>query len=422
MVIRSTHIRCAAAAAVGIAITTAHPLGIASTILIPALALSQPTRRSSYAPALSYYGAALWPMIPGARNFFGPDVSALAALLLWALATAALASVWPLVWSSDRRQAAWRSALGLLLTVIPPLGMIGFASPLTAAGFLFPRTAWCGLMACAFLSGALAAWPRRAGAIVACLAILANALHYKDPDPIPGWQGIDTNFGPIAHGRVNPITEYQAAQWIQQFALSSSAKVIVFPETVVPTWTAATEAFWQQTLDRLRASGKTILVGARLPVGSAHQMQSPYDFSADLVALRGGPHRPFPPIARVHVNHRSFAYDNTVLVRGAETGEFLQHIPVPVGMWSPFRGDSARLHLFAPSVVPIAGERAAVLVCYEQIVSWPVLTSVVHGPTVLVAVANDHWATGTPIPAFQAAALRAWSRLFDIPVVSATNR
>jgi hypothetical protein len=422
MVIRSTHLRCAAAAAVGFAITTAHPLGIASAILMPALALSQATRRSSYTAALSYYGAALWPMIPGAKNFFGPDVSVLAALLSWTFATGALASVWPLVWSSDRRQAVWRSPLGLLLTVLPPLGIIGFASPLTAAGFLFPRTAWCGLLACAFLSGALGAWPRRAAVAIACFAVTANAVHFEKPKPLRGWQGIDTNFGSIAHGRVNPIIEYQAAQWIQQYALSSSAKVIVFPETVVPTWTAATEAFWQQTLDRLRTSGKTILVGARLPVGSGNQLQAPYDFSADLVALRGGSYHPFSPIARFHVDHRGFAYDNTVLVRGAETGEFFQHIPVPVGMWNPFRGDSARLHLFAPSVLPIGGERAGVLVCYEQILSWPVLTSVVYGPTVFVAVANDHWATGTPIPAFQAAALRAWSRLFGIPAVSATNR
>src|SRR4051812_9397706 len=88
-------------------------------------------------------------MIPGSRNFFGPHASVLAAVFLWALATSALASSWPLVWSPDRRQALWRSPAALLLPVLPPLGIIGFASPLTAAGLLFPRTAWCGLLACA---------------------------------------------------------------------------------------------------------------------------------------------------------------------------------------------------------------------------------------------------------------------------------
>jgi hypothetical protein len=241
MVIPATHLRCAAAGAIGFALTTTHPLGIASTVIMPALALAQPTRQTSYRAALSYYGAALWPIIPGAKNFFGPDVSVLAALVLWVSAAAILAAVWPLVWSADRRQAIWRSPVALLLTVVPPLGVIGFASPLTAAGFLFPRTAWCGLLACAVLSGALAVWPRTAALAIWFFAVGANALHFNDPEPVPGWQGVNTTFGAIAHGRVHPVTEYQAAQWIQQYALSASAKVIVFPETVVSTWTAGTK-------------------------------------------------------------------------------------------------------------------------------------------------------------------------------------
>jgi hypothetical protein len=421
MVIPATHLRCAAAGAIGFALTTAHPLAIASTILMPALALAQPTRRTSYGAALSYYGVALWPIIPGAKNFFGPNVSVLTALVLWVFTASILAAVWPLVWSADRRHAVWRSPLGLILTVVPPLGIIGFASPLTAAGFLFPRTAWCGLLACAVLSGALAAWPRRAALAIGCLALAANALHFNDPAPLPGWQGVNTNFGPIAHGRVHPVTEYQAAQWVQQYALSSSAKVIVFPETVVPTWTAATEAFWQQTLDRLRASGKTILVGARLPISRHHRVKAPHDFAAELAALRGGRSSPFPrrPFQKPNA---AFAYDNAVVVRGAETATAVQRIPVPIGMWHPFQAHGARTDLFARTVTPIAGERAAVLVCYEQLLIWPALTSVLQKPTVLVGVANDHWATGTPIPAFQVTAVRAWSRLFGIPSLTATNQ
>jgi hypothetical protein len=36
-------------------------------------------------------------------------------------------------------------------------------------------------------------------------------------------------------------------------------------------------------------------------------------------------------------------------------------------------------------------------------------------PTVLIAIANDHWATNMPIPGFQLAAVRAWARLFHLP-------
>ena len=171
---------------------------------MPALALSQPTRQMSYRTALSYYGAALWPIILAAKNCFGPEVSVLAALVLWVSATAILAVVWPLVWTADRRQAIWGSPVALLLTVLPPLGIIGFASPLTAAGFLFPalRGAVCWL--CAVLSGVLAAWPRKAANGIVCLVLVANTLHFNDPEPPSGWQGVNTHFGAIAHGRVHP--------------------------------------------------------------------------------------------------------------------------------------------------------------------------------------------------------------------------
>jgi apolipoprotein N-acyltransferase len=61
------------------------------------------------------------------------------------------------------------------------------------------------------------------------------------------------------------------------------------------------------------------------------------------------------------------------------------------------------------------------LICYEQILVWPVLASMSQHPTVLIGAANDHWAAGTPIPRFQHSAVRAWSRLFAIPYLSAVN-
>ena len=117
-----------------------------------------------------------------------------------------------------------------------------------------------------------------------------------------------------------------------------------------------------------------------------------------------------------------FAYDNMVILRGAETQSFKQRIPVPIGMWNPLRAASARLNISGTGLVELHGERAAILICYEQLLTWPVLASMAEHPTVLIAVANDHWVTGTPIPQFQLAAVRAWARLFRLPYLSAVNR
>jgi apolipoprotein N-acyltransferase len=201
-------------------------------------------------------------------------------------------------------------------------------------------------------------------------------------------------------------------------ALATDAKVIVFPETVVPTWTAATDTFWRPTLARLQASGKTVIVGALLPRsrGTAQPISSG-DLAAAIAVLRGGPSLVVP----LRDPESAFAYDNAVVIRGAENAVLRQRIPVPIAMWKPFQQDGAHLHLFASGVVAIRDQRAAVLICYEQLLAWPVIVSLWKRPSVVVAAANDHWVAGTVVPAYQRLATGAWSRLFGLPFVSATN-
>ena len=403
---------------VGLAVSTAYPIGITASILMPALALRTESRRAAYKSALSYYAGALWPLIPGAKNFFGPHVPLFVAVALWAVAALLVALPWLLVWSADVRQALWRAPVGLALTIVPPLGIIGWASPLTAAGFLFPATGWCGLFACALVTGAFAVWPKRTAFSALAIAGVANLIHPTEPPPPTGWKAIDTHFGPIAHHAPEPLAEYRAAEEIQQEALAAQASVVVFPETVVPYWTASTDEFWEQTLAELTASGKTILVGARVPTAApaSHRL---YDFRAELAVLQNTSVVVIPPAA--HYDQWSPPYFNAVVIRGAQRAIFEQRIPVPVAMWNPFRPGSAPLRLAGPAVLPVAGKRVAILICYEQLIVWPVVTSMLREPEILVGVANDYWAVGTTIPRFQRSAVQSWARLFRIPYVLAVN-
>jgi hypothetical protein len=410
--------RFKAAFLVGLAVSTGYPVGIAASVLMPPLALRAESRRAAYESALSYYAGALWPLMPGAENFLGPDVSPFASFGLWAMAALLLALPWPLVWSRNVRHALWRAPLGLAVTVIPPLGIIGWASPLSAAGFLFPATGWCGLLLCVLIAGALALWPKWAAIAGLCIAAAANLIHPAVPTPPEGWKAINTHFGGIAHGTPNPLAEYQAAEEIQRQALSTRASVIVFPETVVPYWTASTDVFWQQTLAQLRASGKTVLIGARI-AASAPTPSPVYDFSAELATLRNA--SPAASTRSPEAEKWSPAYFNGLVIRGTQAGIFEQRIPVPVAMWNPFRHDSAPVRPLGPGTIPIAGKRAAILICYEQLVTWPVLISMSRQPEILVGVANDHWATETTIPRFQRSAIKSWARLLGIPYILAVN-
>ena len=415
---RAGIIRCAASATIGVAFSTGHPAGIVLSVAVPALALRQPTRRFGYLSGVFYYGGASWPIVPAARNFFGPHPAAVDALGLWIIAALLLALPWFCVWTSDRRQYLWRGALGIVMTVIPPLGVIGWASPLTASGFLFPGTSWIGVFALTLAMGFLASSPRVALLAISTTAIILNLSAGPAPK-LPNWEGINTHFGGVSHEHTGAIAEFRVVESIQRRALASQSKVVVFPETVVPEWSTATDVFWERTLNEIRSAGKTIIVGSKVvqptKIGGFHADE----FAASIAILTSGR----PPINLAAPSRPSVTspFRNVLIVRGREEGIFEQRIPVPLGMWRPFGGEGAKIHLGGPAVLPVAGERAAILICYEQLLTWPILTSILQRPTVIAAVANDHWATGTPIPQLQLNAVRAWARLISMPYVSATN-
>ena len=290
----AARIRCVGCFAIGIALSAAHPIGIILSVGAPALMLIQPTRQWAYTSALFYYGGALWPIIPGARNFFGPRASVLETVALWIVSSLLLALPWFLAWTKDRRQLLWRAPAGLMLSVLPPLGLIGWASPLTSAGFLFPGTSWFGLIGCAFATGALAWRPKLAIVVLGTLAIGIN-LSFVSAGDVPaltGWQGVNTNFGAESKEQSSSLAEFQAAEFIQDQAVNSNARVVVFPESVVSSWTAATDSFWEDTINRLRTTGKTIIVGAKVIEAQPESAFSADDFAVSIATLRSAPTGP----------------------------------------------------------------------------------------------------------------------------------
>src|SRR5579875_122035 len=400
-------------AVLGIVASSGYRAGRALMCLMPALAAAQTRRRDAFFVAASYYAGATWPVLPAARNFFGPDPPAAGAVLMWLGVSLLLAAPWPAVWTTKRPQLLWRVPLGLAASAVPPLGIIGVASPLSSAGLLFPGAAWLGLIATAILPALCLLAPRPTMLLTLALAAFLNAA-WRPPVPPQGWEAVDTHFGGISHGERTPAAQFSSINWLEQRALKSRAQVIVFPETVVPMWTDATELFWQQTLAELRASGKTMVIGAGIPSSSAPR---PIDFSAELAALRDESQAP----PRAATQNDGPSYWNAALILGAQTGRFLQRIPVPLGMWRPLSRGGVPLQPLGSGVTEIAGQRAAILICYEQLLVWPVLQSMLERPTVIIAMANDHWVTGTPIPRWQASAVAAWARLFKLPCVLAAN-
>jgi hypothetical protein len=118
---------------------------------------------------------------------------------------------------------------------------------------------------------------------------------------------------------------------------------------------------------------------------------------------------------------QSAVADNTLTFVGAESATFYQRVPVPVGMWQPFSPASVPLRPFAPATIEIDHQRAAVLICYEQMITFPAIMSMLQHPTIIVGLSNTFWVEHTTIPAYQLSALRAWAKLFRLPYLSAVN-
>ena len=376
----------ALAAGIGVIAWRGIPDLIVLSAIVPTIIFRQWTRRRAFIVGFAYYAAASWPLIPGVVGYFGPTGTLTQAISFWLAASLILPLPWVICWPRELHSALWRLPLAYALTVVPPFGIIGWASPLTAAGIVFPGWGLFGLAAFIVLGSLACVVPVRATVLAVGLAIFANGIYPGDPAPPDSWEGVQTTFELAAHA-VNPLPEFQAAQDVQQIARTSRKQVIVFPEFVVPRWTEATDAFWHRTVDAAKASDKTLLIGAGLPIVGTGR------------------------------------YRNAVLTIGADAvPPFFERIPVPVVMWNPLNSArSVPLEMFGPGVLQVREERAAILVCYEQLLTWPILHSALQHPTLIVGVANDHWARGTPIAAAQRAAVSAWAKLFRLPKILAVN-
>ena len=340
---------------------------LALSILLPWLIFRQETRTKAACTAAAYFLAASIPAI-SVWKAFSPDQPA-QGLLIWAMASAILTLPWALLWNANRSQQLWRIPVALAISILPPIGLIGWASPLTSAGVLLPGTGFAGLAATTLAP----VYPK-----LAAIAILIANLVFHSPTAPIGIAAINTT---EVHER------YAKEESARTAIYTAKAELVILPEGAVHRWTEATEAFWAPTIEHLHQEHRTALIGAGIPIPGSNQFR------------------------------------NTSIAIGEwQTKPFEQRIPIPIGMWKPFGpADGVPLNLTGPGTLQMSSHRLAILICYEQLLVWPMLQSALEKPTLIVGISNAHWTKQTTIPATQEACLKAWSRLFGIPNLSAVN-
>ncbi len=366
-------------------------------MFFPLLWSMAPSRSIAGLVAAGYFLAASRGLPQGVANFYAADLWP--GLVLWVMASASFVIVHAVLWTMHRGEDAFRgkgtdaaSALRYLfamaLTGLPPFGISGWAHPLTAAGVLFPGWGWLGLGATAIVLVLMTG--RRWQIAVAVLGGLYvwSATNWTPPKLAPGWMAVDLKQGKYL-GRDSTLQYHRdlIAMVRRTIAERPDARGVVLPESTLGFWTPTVERVWREGL---LGSGLTVIAGAAV------------------VDTRG--------------------YDNVMVALSADTATVLyrERMPVPGSMWQPWlrwtgQGGGARADFFANPVVEVGGIRIAPLICYEQLILWPVLESMLHSPEVVVAVGNGWWTEDTSIVAIQKANVSAWASLFSLPVVMAFN-
>lgn len=402
---RSDQLRCLGSLIAGLIVSTGYPAAIALSVFFPRLVFLQTTRLAAIAAGSLYHAGALWAIIPAARNFFSGRVNAPDPIILWLAACVLLTVPFALLWTSCPSAWSWRAVVAVLAAGMPPLAVVGYASPIMAAGILFPATGWVGI---ALTLACVASMDKRVLATSLALAIPTN-LMTRDVVPPDGWSVINTNFGSLT----SPVAQYRASIEIQRLVQSEAGRVLIFPEGVIPWWSDETKIFWQATTDELERNHRIALLGSRLPSCPATAYR--FDFNAEIAGLNGHSVRITP--------REEPLFDNVAVAVGAKQLEFRQAIPVPIAMWRPDSENmGARLNLFAGGVHELDGHSAFVLICYEQLLPWSMFRALDAQPDVLIGMSNDAWTRRTPIPRWRSSALGSIARLLDIPVLTATNR
>jgi hypothetical protein len=255
----------------------------------------QSQRRLDTLSAAFYYAGATWSVIPASRDFFATGANPTKPFLMW-LALVLLSSLpWFVLYSCRFLPL---SAIGaLILTALPPLGLVTVAHPIIAAGSWFPGTRWFGLG----LPLVLLSCYRRLG-IVVCLAVLSAAsvidhIRFHRPTQAVDIVAINTQFGHTAAVQLGLDSQARELA-LQQIVLAHPNALVLLPESILPGWSSIHEARWSGTFAQLREQHTGLLLGTSLPI----------------------PH--------------SNANRNILLSRGyTEHLSYVQRVPVPMGMW-----------------------------------------------------------------------------------------
>lgn len=316
--------------------------------------------------------------------------------VVWLAHAALLSSLWAILWRE--KLTPWRAILStataLLVTTLPPLGILGWLSPLLLAGEAFPGTGWIGLgltfAILVLLAGCARHQQWRAtvllSIVVGAISLVVNWWYSPHPQVPEGWTGVDTAMGDYPKDRTAAYHHHQALLESVEAKLNTGAKVIVLPEGIVGLWRAGSQFWWRDIDQMARERNATVVLGADLPADGER-----YFNGAVLLGL------------------------------GATAGALHGRVPMPIGVWRPGQDVGGVPDLLGRGTTRLHGIQVAYSICYEDFLVYPMLLSSLDKPRAIISLANNWFAADLDAVWIQRRSIENQARLFGVPLVRAVN-
>lgn len=375
--LKTVHLLVPTAAAAGAAWGTSWAGLATSILLLPCWGLS-PSRGTAALVALAYYCGGAREMPAAIEAYY--RLGYVDGWLITVCSAGVLALPWAALWapsSASRGIRAGRAAAALVLSTVPPLGLIGVCNPLALSGTLLPGLGFASVVGTLLLLALSATSPRRAAVLVG-VAVVSH--HVGSAPTSADWRALDTEIPSVPAPRDYPaqferaLTTLDVLERVVGSDPATTGPHLLLPEAAGGSWTRAMAGVWQPVIERLRQQHRCLVMGVLDP--------------------RDG-------------------HANGVRAVGDCDGTLRQRVPVP--------GEQAP-RVLGDSVLTVAGERVGVLVCFESHLAWPVIHTALARPSALLVLANVRPIRETRAERAQRVVMTSWARAFDLPLHIATNR
>lgn len=279
--------------------------------------------------------------------------------------------------------------MALIVTMIPPFGIIGVANPLLSLGWFMPGFGWWALMLF-FLALAWILFSRHQAKILLALGVMSLVLldhheeshqQYGEIEAVSTKWGRPTTMDDIVD-RLFLIHDYA------QVASKKGVKTIIYPEGILADWKDAYQFTWRTEIESVAKEYQlTIGVGVDEEIGVG-RYENALKMTSSAPAI----------LARARQN-------------------------IPAKMQLPFSDTGFNSDWLRSTQVNIGKYKAMLVFCYEEHLFGLLLLGLFERrPDVMVTVLNSWWANDEKITReVQLRHAESFARLFAIPLIRSEN-